>query len=137
MATRYQNMTPEQKKKAWARGRRWQLKNREIVAARKNRHYHANRDKYLAIERERSWRKKYGLTVERYNEMLAAQGGACAICKSTKAGSKGQMFAVDHCHDSGRVRGLLCIACNSRLGFVPWYNRFNEEIAAYLRGAMS
>jgi hypothetical protein len=47
--------------------------------------------------------------------MLEAQGGRCAICRSDKPGGRGR-FAVDHCHSSGRVRGLLCVACNAGLG---------------------
>lgn len=59
-----------------------------------------------------------GLTPEQFAEMLAAQGGKCAICyttePSTKAKSNG--WNIDHCHKSGRVRFILCNNCNRGLG---------------------
>lgn len=66
-------------------------------------------------EREHRRRlKTYGLTQNQYDEMLAAQGGLCAICKTPEPGRK--TWAIDHCHDTGVVRGLLCLACNSGIG---------------------
>src|SRR5579863_5460292 len=64
-------------------------------------------------EQMRAWnlKAKYGLTPEDYDNMLAAQNGLCAIC--TK---KPKTFHVDHDHDTGKVRGLLCQKCNILLG---------------------
>lgn len=59
---------------------------------------------------------RYGLTLERYIEMLDLQGGHCAICGATEPGGNSSVWHVDHCHSSGRVRGLLCGACNRGLG---------------------
>lgn len=72
------------------------------------RRYANNRDS----ERERHLIRKYGVTLSMYEEMLAAQGGCCAICGKAQKRS----FDVDHCHQSGRVRGLLCTSCNRMLG---------------------
>jgi len=55
---------------------------------------------------------KYGMTVEQYDKLLEKQNGVCAICKR----SPEQMLAVDHCHETGRVRGLLCRSCNLGIG---------------------
>jgi hypothetical protein len=104
--------------------------NREKIAARKRDHYRANRDKYMKLERDRQYRKRYGITLEDYDQMLADQGGKCLICEASQAGNVGQAFAVDHCHETGRVRGLLCIKCNSRLG---WFEANDSRIAAYLK----
>ena len=132
MATPYKLMTPEQKRRAHEANKRWKAKNAEIVAERKRRHYYANRDKYLQIERDRVYKKKYGITLAQYDEMLAAQNGKCKICGSDKAGTIGQNFAVDHCHTTGKVRGLLCINCNARLG---WYEVYSAKAEEYLREA--
>jgi hypothetical protein len=59
--------------------------------------------------------KKYGLTVDSFNEMLRKQDGKCAICKTDKPGGRYKVFMVDHCHETGKVRGLLCHICNVRL----------------------
>ncbi|MFE5770899.1 endonuclease domain-containing protein [Streptomyces sp. NPDC056485] len=56
----------------------------------------------------------YGLTLEQVRAVRAV--GACMICSSTVSGFESGVFAVDHCHDSGVVRGLLCQACNFLLG---------------------
>lgn len=86
--------------------RRWRLCSKECaeIAA-----YHQRQ----ATHRER-WLKRYGLTVEQYDTMLADQGSACAICRRTDPGARG--WCVDHCHDTGQVRGILCMGCNSAIG---------------------
>ena len=65
-----------------------------------------DRDKYL--------KKKYGISIKQYNYMLKKQGGRCAICGKRQKAEK-RNFAVDHCHRTGVVRGILCNYCNSRL----------------------
>lgn len=60
------------------------------------------------------WR--YGVTLEQYEAMLNRQGGVCAVCRG--ASSKGTKLAVDHCHDTGAVRGLLCDNCNRAIGLL-------------------
>lgn len=62
----------------------------------------------------RSWRlmRLYGVTIEEYEEIYNKQCGLCAICKKKK---NSEMF-VDHCHESGKVRELLCANCNFMLG---------------------
>lgn len=59
--------------------------------------------------------RNYGVTPERFAEMIAKQGGRCAICGAVEPGGKGT-WHVDHCHDSGVVRDLLCSNCNIGLG---------------------
>jgi len=66
-------------------------------------------------------KKKFGLTLDVYEAILEHQGGVCAICGKAEtminSGSKRlQPLAVDHCHKTGRVRGLLCAKCNHALG---------------------
>ena len=65
--------------------------------------------------------RRYGISRQQYTEMYIKQNGKCAICNSinpnsgaAKDGSKS--FCVDHCHTTGKVRGLLCFKCNSGIG---------------------
>lgn len=74
----------------------------------------ANRDKYNAYMRDRHLQIKYGMTEEEYAELFKAQGEVCAICKRPQFGKN--RFPVDHCHKTGKVRGLLCNPCNSGMG---------------------
>lgn len=67
----------------------------------------ANRRNYML-------KTNYGITSEQWNMMFSAQGKCCAICKSDH--SNKQQWHTDHCHVSGRVRGILCHMCNTMLG---------------------
>lgn len=124
-------MTPEQKQRANEAKRRYWERNRQKLAEKKNRHYHKYRDKYLQIERERSYKKLYGITIDDYNRMHAQQNGQCAICgtKEPLPGQPDRAFSVDHCHQTGRVRGLLCVACNHLLGR---FEKHKQKIFEYL-----
>jgi len=80
--------------------------------------------------RQRDWtyRTKYGITLLEYEAMFKKQGGACAICQ--KQNLDGKALHVDHDHDTGMVRGLLCFFCNGTLGkiggsFDLWYAFFD------------
>ena len=66
-------------------------------------------------------------TFEEYAILLEAQNGVCGICK-TPEGPK-RRFAVDHCHKTDRVRGLLCFACNTGIG------KFEDDPARMREGA--
>ena len=74
--------------------------------------------------------RKYGITAAQYDAMLAAQGGHCAICPATEPSGRGKLFHVDHDHVTGRVRGLLCHACNTVL--TEHFERFMAAFIAYL-----
>ena len=76
-------------------------------------------------KREGILKRKYGLTNNDYDQLVAVQHGLCALCGVTpqvrRYGTAGQEWTalhVDHCHESGRVRGLLCHRCNSMLGWL-------------------
>lgn len=59
-----------------------------------------------------------GVTEEEYQTMHKDQNGRCGICKTRLRSKHVERFAVDHCHDSGRIRGLLCNTCNVGLGML-------------------
>lgn len=71
-----------------------------------------------AVTRRRRSLRTYGLTVEQYDALLARQGGGCGICDATDAGNDHKQIPVDHDHDTGRVRGLLCHRCNRAMGLL-------------------
>lgn len=69
--------------------------------------------------------RAYGLTLDDYDKLLALQGGVCAICLCPP--KPGKAFNVDHCHETGAVRGLLCFRCNFGLSF------FREDETVFKR----
>lgn len=70
---------------------------------------------YIIIQR-RSWLKKYNLTEELYQARLAEQDEKCAICKEVFNFSVRNSVHIDHCHETGSVRGILCNGCNVGIG---------------------
>jgi hypothetical protein len=78
---------------------------------------------YRRIEWPSKLKRLYGITVDQYYSMLESQGGGCAICETKVPSSRKrkyasiEMFFVDHCHTTGKVRGLLCSRCNRGIGF--------------------
>lgn len=80
---------------------------------------------------ERSILKAYGLTWEQWVALGESQDNVCAICRCAPIGAT--VLDVDHCHDSKRVRGLLCRGCNVILGHAKDDPELLERAAAYLR----
>lgn len=74
---------------------------------------------------------KYGLTEESYDELLKSQNGVCAICGKSRSEIKSN-FVVDHDHKTGRVRGLLCVQCNTSLGNLKDKPSLLHKAAEYL-----
>jgi hypothetical protein len=78
---------------------------------------------------------RFGITLAQYKELLQAQNYSCAICKITTeeyAKISKHKFHVDHCHDTGEVRGLLCNNCNVSLGGFKDKKEILESAIAYL-----
>jgi Recombination endonuclease VII len=72
--------------------------------------------------------RRYGLTLADYRALQARQGNACAICRQVT-----RALCIDHCHVTGRVRGLLCRSCNTALGFYADDPRLLRAALAYLQ----
>jgi len=66
------------------------------------------------FDKRRDLKKHYGITLEAYNDLFTQQSKKCGICKSNVSGGKG--WHVDHDHETGAVRGILCHFCNLALG---------------------
>lgn len=76
-------------------------------------------------------RSKYGITADQRDEMLVAQGGCCAICNTSEP--SGYNWHVDHNHETGEVRGLLCSKCNQGIGLFDESTVNLESAIDYLR----
>ena len=81
--------------------------------------------------RRSSLKNAYGISLEDYARLLVRQGGVCAICLKAPA----ERLCVDHCHATGKVRGLLCRTCNVGLGCYRDDPSLVTAAAAYLRKA--
>ena len=103
--------TPEGRQTHRAASKRWREANNE-------RH------------KDNNAKRSYGLEHGSYATMLAAQDGKCGICETTAPGSRLVRFPIDHCHTTGKIRGLLCEHCNRGLGM------FRDD-PALLRRAIS
>jgi len=116
--------------KAQAQRARYRAKHPEEFRAGVRRWYALNREK----RREYEYRKKYGLSVAEAEAQLAAQGHCCPICKAVLRLGKGKQGGfVDHCHESGEFRGILCMRCNAGLGLFKHNPAFLRAAANYLK----
>lgn len=88
------------------------------------------RDKWLEWNRKNNLKRNYGITYGDVEAQLEAQGGVCAICGSSEPNARWDSFAVDHDHETGELRGLLCGKCNTGIG------QFNDDISR-LRSAIA
>jgi hypothetical protein len=83
-------------------------------------------------QRRRKYKSKYGITIDRYDEILKKQNGLCAICRGPYIG-KGKYFHVDHDHATSDVRGLLCSKCNILIGQAKESEDILQRAISYLR----
>ena len=110
-----------------AYNRAWVKKNPEKNRAKGARFRKVSPVAYRAMSLRANLKRSYGITVADYDAMFVAQEGKCAICEcllvsqsDTSREFKGHppndVGRVDHCHATGRIRGLLCFSCNVGLG---------------------
>jgi hypothetical protein len=114
-----------------AKGRAAYQRHREKRIAAVKAYRAANPDKIKHL----NLRRAYGISLEEYNALAEAQGHKCAICGASDAQStiSKKHFFVDHCHETGKVRGLLCNHCNRGLGAFKDNTEFLAKAIAYLR----
>lgn len=84
----------------------------------------AYQKEYRSTQRERfrgeELKRRFGIDLAEYQRLFVEQKGVCAICEQPERGTrngKAKWLAVDHCHDTGAVRGLLCSNCNPMIGY--------------------
>jgi ferric-dicitrate binding protein FerR (iron transport regulator) len=129
----------EHKAAAKAYMKQWVEEHREHVRAyhKTYRENHALDEMRYRAEHKRDHQNhhlkaKYGITVDDYDRMLAAQGGGCAICGGPPR-ARYHRFHVDHNHETGIVRGLLCDNCNHIVGRMQDNPEILQAAANYLR----
>ncbi len=103
----YSSLTPEQRRKRYQSGVRYKASHPERVRAWQRKQVLNNRSARLIRE--------YGISLVEYDKMLVAQEGVCAICGRPDPKRR---LTVDHCHLTGKVRGLLCKKCNTAIGLL-------------------
>ena len=143
----YMSLSNERRKKKYAENpefrKRLQESNRRYRAAHKSEinerrrrrratdpEYRARCSAAHAKNRRVNLLKRFGISWLEYQLRLALQNGACAICKEKP---KRGLLCIDHCHVTGKVRGLLCRKCNSALGFYRDDPNLAQAGADYLR----
>ncbi|MGS1095849.1 endonuclease VII domain-containing protein [Aquamicrobium terrae] len=102
----------------------------------------ARRSRKPAQKRAAHLKREFALTPEAFEALLERQGGGCAICHAKVTGLKERgrrerSLHVDHCHETGRVRGILCHRCNFGLGHFRDDPELLERAAAYLVNSSS
>jgi len=89
---------------------------------KENKKVRANTPVAKAKRRRNKIFAKYKITMAEYEAMSLKQSGKCAICFAPPEDDRYGVLCVDHCHETGKVRGLLCIKCNTGLG------RFEDKL---------
>lgn len=112
---------------------RWGKRNQARLSAANRVYRERNRDRYS----EYGYKRRYGLAFNDVSAMWESQGRCCAICKQPVRlrGPKGRnKVVVDHCHETGRVRGLLCTPCNLMIGYAQDSEELLRSAIQYLEG---
>lgn len=108
--------------------KRYRSKNREKLAE-----YQRNRRaKNPDIARAANLMSHYKLTIEQWNNLFNSQNRCCAICKCTEPGNRRTYWHTDHCHKTGKVRGILCHHCNLTVGHSKDDIERLKQIISYL-----
>lgn len=100
--------------------------------------YQKNKEYSKQKHRNHKLLRAYNITIEDYDKLFEEQKGVCGVCKKPESSvdSRQQVvrrLAVDHCHSTGKVRGLLCQACNTTLGKVEERADILLAMVEYLR----
>lgn len=114
----------------------WIKANPDLARERWRQGYQRNIERIRATKLDQHYRYKYGITRAERDRMLAEQGGRCKICGGEPdPRHQGGRLHVDHCHETGRVRGLLCGHCNTAIGLLKEDPRLFESAVLYLTEA--
>lgn len=107
----------------------WQKEHKEEVNTRNRKWAEDNYEQKFNSSKNSKLLKEYGIDLDEYNEMLENQNHVCKICgnpETKKLNNITWKLSVDHCHETGKIRGLLCSKCNVGL------SKFNEDEQLFL-----
>ncbi|MCJ7828710.1 MAG: endonuclease VII domain-containing protein [Dehalococcoidia bacterium] len=131
--------------------KRYKLKNPDLFRKIDKKYYmrnQKNRDEYREkwrkdnplkqqrYQRKTEMKRKFNITIEQYEQMFESQNGCCAICGKLEVIENKYgiiRLAVDHDHKTDKIRGLLCVRCNVKLGILEDKD-FCEKVEKYLKG---
>lgn len=107
-----------------------------------------DRNKYLATQKSYynkdketyKWRMRLGrvgISKEQFFDLLIKQDNKCALCKKTFESLGGNHLHIDHCHKTGKIRGLLCMPCNVSLGMLGDDEEGLLKALSYIKGELN
>lgn len=114
------------------KSKRYRIRNPEKMKTYVKRWADSNPEHRREITRRYQLKYKYGIDEEYYQLLLKSQNFTCAICHTDTETGKWKRFCVDHCHLTGKVRGLLCNECNRGMGLLKDSEEILLKAAEYL-----
>lgn len=111
--------------------RQWNKDNIQRVRSSQAKYRRNNPEKL----REDKYKRTYGISIKDYETMVEQQSRLCLICQKPET-KKGNRLSVDHCHQTGKIRGLLCNECNTGLGLFQDDPFRLDRAISYLNGAL-
>ena len=108
----------------------WNKANKDKRSKISNNWYQKNISKVKGI----ALKREYNLSMEQYDQLLSQQNNCCMVCHKNQVLFK-KKLAVDHCHETGKIRGLLCDGCNRGLGFLKDSIEVLESAITYLKNS--
>jgi hypothetical protein len=118
------------KKEHNKKNRKWYRNNTEYYSLYQKEYRKKNKEIIKIKKRDYVLRTTYGISTEEYNKMFKKQNGKCAIC-NVHQNQLSKVLNVDHCHNTNKIRDLLCDKCNLTVGYVENCNI--DDILNYIK----
>lgn len=130
--SRWRNASPQNWEKARLQSLKWHRANKEKTKEANLEWRKNNPEKVRLYDTNKHLKSKYGITLAKYNYLHKLQNGVCSICLKA---NNNRRLVVDHCHATGKVRGLLCTPCNTGIGQLKDSPSLLRKAAEYLDNA--
>ena len=124
-------LTSDEKIISAERFNKYQLDYSETHKKERREYHFKNKTRFRDRKRNAALKHSFGITLDDYNKMFNNQNGKCAICGKHQTEFK-EALSVDHCHRTGKIRGLLCKNCNTALGLMKDNSKLLFEALRYL-----